>query len=149
MGAGEAAGRVNPKDAAGRAKPNMACAPEIPAYWWGAVHEDGARKYGAFNWRRAPVAASVYLEAARRHIDLIKAGQWADQSSLCPHAAHVMACMAILLDAYHHGTLIDDRGGDAVPLEKALGDIWDVRVRTGLAEEYPLGTRQDTSEQAR
>lgn len=133
----------NPKDAARRSKPSLGCAPSTAAFWWGYVHEVGAQKYGAFNWRAAPVKASVYIEAARRHLDLMAAGEWIDPDDGAPHAAHVMAGMGILLDADYHGTLIDDLGSDPSPLRKVLNEITDRRARAGLPQADLLAERQD------
>jgi len=137
---------ANPKDAAARSKPNQACAPATAAYWWGYVHEQGAFKYAAFNWRRAPVKASVYVEAARRHLELLAAGEVNDPDSGAPHAAHVMASMAILIDAYYHNTLVDDLGARPAPLHKVFNEIADVRARAGLPAQDPLARRQDRGE---
>lgn len=133
----------NPKDRAGRGKPSLGCAPSTAAFWWGYVHEVGARKYGAFNWRAAPVKASVYIEAAQRHLELMAAGEWIDSDDGAPHAAHLMAGMAILMDADYHGTLIDDLGSDAGPLRKVLNEITDLRARAGLPDCDLLASRQD------
>lgn len=137
---------ANPKDAAARSKPNQSCAPATAAYWWGYVHEDGAKKYGAYNWRKAPVRASVYVEAARRHLELLAAGEVNDPDSGAPHAAHIMAGMAILIDAYYHGTIVDDLGGRAEPLRKVLNEIADLRARAGISEADVMSRRQDRSE---
>jgi len=133
----------NPKDRAGSAKPNLACTPAPAAYWWGYVHEDGAAKYGAFNWRQSPVRASVYIEAARRHLALMEAGEINDPDSGAPHAAHVMAGMAILIDAFYAETLVDDLGRDTRPLRKVMNEIADVRARRALPDVDFMGERQD------
>ena len=72
--------------------------------------ENGVTKYGAANWRQAGVAASVYVDAALRHLF-----QWFDgrqeraEDSGVHNLGHAMACLAIVIDAQANGMLIDDR----------------------------------------
>lgn len=140
-------GASNPKHAAGRAKPGMECAPSPAAYWWAYAQEDGAHKYGAYNWRDTKVQMSVYIAAAKRHLDLMLEGEWLDigdektKGSDGPHAAHVMACMGILIDAYYSETLIDDSVGNGQTLRQAMRDIAGLRQSRGFTEKDPLLTR--------
>lgn len=99
----------NPKSAFGIKKPSMHLIPGTALLYLAKVMALGALKYGAFNWRQQPVAATVYLDAAYRHILAWLDGEDNDPESGAPHIAHAMACYAILLDARAHGTLIDDR----------------------------------------
>lgn len=70
----------------------------------------GASKYGPFNWRDNAVIASIYIDATLRHL-----AAWFDskeevaEDSHVHHLGHVLANMAILLDAMETGNLIDDR----------------------------------------
>lgn len=70
---------------------------------------DGATKYGAYNWRNKSVSASIYIDAAKRHLDLWFEGQEFASDSKVHHLGHALACCAILLDAQECGRLIDDR----------------------------------------
>lgn len=100
---------TNPKDAIGSTKPGLATVPSTALMALGAAHYDGARKYGAFNWRTAGVRASIYREAIDRHLLAWWEGENTAPDSLVHHLAHVMACCAILIDATSCDKLNDDR----------------------------------------
>lgn len=100
---------ANPKDSLGARKVPLGETCGVAEIWWALAQADGAYKYGTKNWRNKKVRISVYLEAARRHIMLMVAGEDIDRKSGVPHAGHVMACMAIIEDARAAGCLIDDR----------------------------------------
>ena len=70
---------------------------------------DGARKYGAYNWREEGVGACTYLSAAMRHIRAYLDGEQVAVDSDVHHLGHAIACLAILLDAEAVGNLVDDR----------------------------------------
>lgn len=109
----------NPKDSIGSSK--------VPLHLWpmeasvlGALGLlDGAHKYGRSNFLVAPVRASIYFDAASRHLGKWFAGEDCDgddaqpgdedQGSGISHLGHVLACIAILVSAKSAGTLIDDR----------------------------------------
>ena len=83
--------------------------------------DEGARKYGAFNWRHGKVSASTYISALERHLLAWIDGEDIDPNSGKPHLAHMLASIAILVDAFEAGNLIDDRpppGTAATILEK-------------------------------
>lgn len=71
--------------------------------------QNGAEKYGAFNWRDKTVSATVYYDAALRHLMSWFDGEKAASDSGVHHLGHVMACCAILLDAEENGCLNDNR----------------------------------------
>lgn len=72
--------------------------------------EDGAKKYGPANWREKGVAASVYVDAALRHISqYFDGGQDHAADSGVHNLGHAMACLAIIIDAEANGTLTNDR----------------------------------------
>lgn len=100
---------TNPKDRYGDAKPPLHLVPAPLAIFVSKVMQLGAKKYGAFNWRKKKVKASVYVGAAQRHLAAYFDGEDVDPESGQPHPAHVAACMGILLDAKATGNLIDDR----------------------------------------
>jgi hypothetical protein len=52
---------------------------------------------------------------------LAYSGEERDPESKAMHLAHAMACMMILIDAQHHGQIIDDR-----PKSGAARDIIDL-----------------------
>lgn len=101
--------RENPKHAIGASKAPLGLVPKTAIAELSRVMELGAKKYGAYNWRENSVSVQVYIDAARRHLDLVECGEDLDDESRASHYAHVMACMSIVLDAIHTGTLVDDR----------------------------------------
>ena len=100
---------TNPKDLLGLKKPPLRLVPPTALIYLSRVMGLGAAKYGPYNWREKAVRYTVYLEAAMRHILTALDGEEIDPESGMPHAAHAMACMAIVLDAKATGNLIDDR----------------------------------------
>lgn len=103
----------NPKDLIGNTKLGLRHVPLGALYEMAVAMDDGARKYGPFNWRAHPVRADVYVDAAKRHMEAWVHGEERAGDSGGHHLAHAMACMAILLDAQHHGTLKDNRDTNA------------------------------------
>lgn len=100
---------TNPKDAFGNKKAPLHLIPSSPLARLAMVMKLGAKKYGPYNWREKDVRLTVYISAAERHLRAILDGESVDSESQMPHAAHVMACMAIIIDAMDTGNLIDDR----------------------------------------
>lgn len=100
---------TNPKDLIGLTKVPLHLVP--PA---GLIHEalamqDGAEKYGAFNWRANAVLASIYVAAALRHIYAWYDGEDVAADSGHHHLGHARACLGIILDALETDSLGDDR----------------------------------------
>lgn len=100
---------TNPKDIFGDKKAPLHLIPSSPLARLAMVMKLGAKKYGPYNWREKDVRLTVYLAAAERHLRAILDGESIDPESMMPHAAHVMACMAIIIDANDIGKLVDDR----------------------------------------
>jgi hypothetical protein len=103
--------------------------------------QSGAAKYGAWNWRRAGVRASVYIAAMLRHILVWADGEDVDRESGASHLAHVIACAAILLDAARQNKLVDDRarsGTVAASLDRAAE-----LLRCRAAAQAPAMVGQD------
>ncbi len=106
----EAQKAPNPKTAAGARKPSLLSVIPIGMLLvLGRVMQIGANKYGAFNWRETKVPAMTYADAATRHLISWVDGEENDPESGVSHLGHVMACMAILIDAKINGMLDDDR----------------------------------------
>lgn len=99
----------NPKDRLGMRKPPLRLVPPALRLYASRAMEDGANKYGPYNWRDNAVNLTVYIEAAGRHLDALLDGEDINEDSGVHHAGHVAACMAIILDAMATGNLIDDR----------------------------------------
>jgi hypothetical protein len=100
---------TNPKDAIGARKVALSLLSPIAKAAWSVAQFSGLVKYGAWNWRKAGVRISVYLDAIDRHRDAILSGEWYDPVDGTPHLGNIMACCAIILDAAACGKLIDDR----------------------------------------
>lgn len=118
----------NPKDRLGSMKTPLGLVPKVCIAACARVMELGAAKYGPYNWRENAVREQVYIDAARRHLDLAESGEDVDDESGQSHYAHVMACMGILLDARATGNLVDDRhtSEGAVAALKALSQTNDI-----------------------
>lgn len=100
---------TNPKDHAATARiPLWLCSPIASAHW-ALAQFAGLLKYGAWNWRKDGVRASVYISAMKRHIDAFTSGEEFDPVDGTHHLGNIMACASILLDAKAAGKLVDDR----------------------------------------
>ncbi len=100
---------TNPKDLLGVLKAPLSRVPPALIIEVAPAMDDGARKYGAYNWREKDVKASIYYEAMLRHLTAWWDGEDRAADSGHKHLAHVGACIAILLDAEANGNLIHDR----------------------------------------
>ncbi|MHC9085358.1 dATP/dGTP diphosphohydrolase domain-containing protein [Luteimonas sp. RIT-PG2_3] len=99
----------NPKTAIGAMKVPLHLVPPVASHYMALAFRDGAGKYGPYNWREHKVSASVYLGAARRHLDAWWDGEDISHDAQVHHLGHVMACCAILLDSMSVDKLNDDR----------------------------------------
>jgi hypothetical protein len=112
---------ANPKDLVGVKKPRLSLVPPSSIIYQALAMANGAGKYGAYNFREKSPQASIYYEAAMRHVH-----SWWDREenakdSGVPHLAHAIACLGILIDCTETGKLIDDRppaGTAAALIEK-------------------------------
>jgi hypothetical protein len=100
---------TNPKTLVGRLKTPLELVPPVAKAKLAEALADGARKYGAYNWREKAVSNMVYLGAAQRHIDAYLDGEEVAEDSGVHHLAHAMACFAIVLDAEACGACEDTR----------------------------------------
>lgn len=100
---------TNPKFKAGASKWPTSSIPPEAIRELGHVMALGAEKYGAFNWRKTGVDAETYFDAAHRHLLEWWDGRDKDPESLAHVCAHVMACMAIIIDAQSLDMLEDNR----------------------------------------
>ena len=99
----------NPKSKYGVLKPPLQLVPPSANILMAMGFKDGADKYGPYNWRENSVAASIYIGAAKRHIDLWWDGEELAKDSGVHHIGHALACLGIIVDAKEGGNLIDDR----------------------------------------
>ena len=102
---------TNPKDAHGDKKVNLALVPPASIIHEAMAMESGAKKYGAYNWRKTHVRTMVYIAAGLRHtLEYLDGADYStDSDPPVHHLAHAKACFGIVLDAMETGNLIDDR----------------------------------------
>lgn len=99
----------NPKQRFGDMKVPLGLFPSSALIHGAQAFADGAEKYGPYNWRDKAVEAMTYIHAAERHLRA-----WLDREEDASdsgnhHLGHVLACVAIILDAQEQGNLIDNR----------------------------------------
>lgn len=99
----------NPKDIIGSNKIPLHLWPSAASVFGCLALLDGALKYGRGNFREVGVRASIYIDAAKRHLDSWFEGEESAPDSGVPHLGHALACIAILIDAAAAGKLEDDR----------------------------------------
>lgn len=100
---------TNPKDGIGATKLPLSLVPSTAIALASLAHLDGALKYGKWNWRVSGVRASIYVDAAKRHLEKWFHGEDIDPDNDLPHLAMAMACLNIIVDAQACGKLHDDR----------------------------------------
>lgn len=100
---------TNPKDSVGVRKVPFSTVPFPVVAEIGLAMLEGARKYGRHNYREAGVRASVYFDAAIRHLSAWWEGQDIDPDSGLPHIVKAMATLAVLRDSQLMGNWVDDR----------------------------------------
>lgn len=100
---------TNPKDLLGIKKVRLSLVPSSSTIYQALAMEDGAEKYGPYNWREKKVKASIYVDAAKRHLAAWFDGEECAADSKKPHLGHALACLGIIVDAIETGNLVDDR----------------------------------------
>ena len=100
---------VNPKDRVGSNKTDLSLVPNHALREVTKALEEGARKYGAYNWRVEPIQFRTYLAACARHLGACLDGEDVDPDSGLHPLTHVAASCLIVLDALNFGSLIDNR----------------------------------------
>lgn len=129
---------TNPKDLIGSNKVPMYLFPATAIALGSLAMLDGALKYGRDNFRAIGVRATIYVDAALRHIYRWLEGNDLDQDSGLHELAHALACLAILVDAEEAGMLNDDRkikGGFLAQLNELTPDV--KRLRELHADKSP------------
>ena len=101
--------QTNPKDLLGVQKVRLSYVPPASTIYQALAMQDGARKYGPYNWRSKKVQAAIYIDAAKRHLDAWFDGEENADDSGYPHLGHALACIGIIVDALETGNLLDDR----------------------------------------
>ena len=126
---------TNPKDAVGTKKWRQYCTVPTTIIWeLGVAMLEGARKYGRHNYRVAGVRASVYIDAAKGHIDQWWEGEDTDEDSKLNHIIKAIASLAVLRDAMIQDRWVDDRP-PRTDLDKLRADL-QVAV-DGIFERIP------------
>ena len=101
---------TNPKDAVGTQKWRQYCTVPTTVIWeLGVALLEGARKYGRHNYRVAGVRSSVYIDAAKGHMDQWWEGEDIDEESGLSHITKAIASLTVLRDAMIQGKCLDDR----------------------------------------
>lgn len=110
---------ANPKQAFGDKKVPLHLVPSTAMIYTAMGLKEGARKYGAYNWRELDVEVMTYVGATMRHLTAFVDGEDVDAESGNPHLAHAIASLAILVDALENQQYIDNRPPKG-PAAKAL-----------------------------
>ena len=127
---------TNPKTRFGIKKPRVSSIPPIAILQCGMGMTNGVDKYGLFNWREHDVTASIYYDAAMRHLFAWYEGEKAASDSGVHHLGHAMACMAILLDAEHNGCLNDDRSEHGIDFQAVVDSLTLPDDEKTIADEF-------------
>lgn len=127
----------NPKDKIGQLKPNLHLVPPALIIHAAKAMENGAKKFGPYNWRVKKVRGTIYVSAALRHILSYLDGEDCADDSKVHHLGHAAACLGILLDAQETGNLIDDR-----PVKGAAAATIKRLTQTQPAEETIIVARK-------
>lgn len=89
---------TNPKDSVGCTKPPMHCIPAHVLFEVGMGMFEGGWKYREANYRVIGVRASIYYDAAMRHLIAWWEGEDIDPASQIHHISKVISCLAVLRD---------------------------------------------------
>lgn len=99
----------NPKDAIGASKVLFSALPCPVLAEMALGMTEGAIKYRRHNYRHIGVRASIYYDAALRHIMAWWEGEDIDPDSGLPHVVKAMTSLLVLRDAMIRGKMYDDR----------------------------------------
>lgn len=151
---------TNPKDAVGIRKVSLSVVPAPVIAELGVAMLEGARKYGRHNYRAAGVRASVYYDAAFRHLAAWWEGEDIDPDSALSHVTKAIATLTVLRDSMMRGNWVDDRPPKCDPawvarLNEAAGAVIDrypvpmeaytaIEEAADALEIYPLDAAPDT-----
>lgn len=140
---------MNPKDEAGSRKAPLQYVPPALVIEASKALEQGAMKYGPYNWRTGPrITLSLYLAAIERHLLAFQDGEDNAPDSGISHIGHIAATCGVILDALACGNLLDDRikGPGATLLEQMNHNApkadWDRNGEFAIAKEaFRTGNR--------
>ena len=100
---------TNPKEAIGTKKVSMSTVSGPVVMEMALGMTEGACKYGRHNYRVAGVRASVYYDAAQRHLMSWWEGEDIDPESAINHIGKALSCLHVLRDAMMNDKWNDDR----------------------------------------
>ena len=100
---------TNPKDSVGIKKVPFSTIPTQVIAEVGVAMLEGARKYGRSNYRVVGIKASVYYDAALRHLMAYWEGENIDPDSGLSHVTKAIATLFVLRDAMLNDKCDDDR----------------------------------------
>jgi hypothetical protein len=124
---------TNPKDAIGCKKPPLSTLPMPVLFEIGAAMLEGACKYRRHNYRISGVRASIYFDAAMRHLAQWWEGEDLDPDSGVNHITKAIASLVVLRDAMMNDKMFDDR-----PPKAAEGWMQDQQARVDdVLSRYP------------
>jgi hypothetical protein len=99
----------NPKDRAAIHRLDMSLFPMSALAYGALAMTEGDCKYGGYNFRPAGVSVNTYVAGLLRHLAKFYNGEWDDAKTSVPHLASMLACVAIIVDGFEHGNIVDDR----------------------------------------
>jgi hypothetical protein len=101
---------TNPKDAIGSSKIPYSTMSGAVRTEIGVAMLEGSVKYGKHNYRVSGVRASVYVDAAGRHMEQFwDYGEDTDPDSGLSHVTKAIASLVVLRDSMISGNWVDDR----------------------------------------
>ncbi|KKM07780.1 hypothetical protein LCGC14_1730450 [marine sediment metagenome] len=125
---------TNPKDALATAKVPLHCVSSAVLMQMGLGMMEGGRKYGTHNYRSMGVLASVYYDAAMRHLMAWWEGEDTDADSGLSHITKALTTLSVLLDSMLMGNWKDDR---PIQLPDGLGLAGLNEKAAGIIKKYP------------
>lgn len=134
---------TNPKDRAATHRLDMTLFPDTAIAYGALAMTEGDSKYGGYNYRLGGVHASTYVAALKRHMAKWYNGEDIDPRTHVPHLASALACIAVLIDGYEAGVLVDDRPPIAGVGMKGLFDRFE-SISEHLHTLFPNGPKRYT-----
>ena len=129
---GPARKSTNPKDIIGIKKAPLSTLSCAVLYEMGLGMLEGARKYGRHNYRVMGVSATVYYDAALRHIMDWWEGEDMDTDSGLNHITKALTALMVLRDSMLMGNWIDDR-----PIQNPINMSKLNEKAAAVIEKYP------------
>lgn len=137
---------TNPKDAVGCTKTPMSTVPANVLAELAVAMLEGALKYRRHNYRIAGVRASVYYDAAMRHLMAWWEGEDEDPDSNLSHVTKAIASLVVLRDAMLCHQLNDDRPPSSPPFIARLNTAAAILVgNAGASAKPPYTASSSTS----